>query len=466
MSYPIFGNLSLGNVSGNIKLFVNHSGIGNLTGIGYNNNAMTFGVNQSATDTPEMIINRIGDVDILGNVYTGGNVVVNAIAPSTSTTTGALRVAGGIGIQGNLNIGGNLRSNGDISCSGNIIINNRALIGPAPTVSLTGALIINESVGSSATTNTGSLIISHNNNFGNSSILFPSKSNPSTDRAFIEYQESSNIGSGEKGTFIIGIGNDTAEDKISLYACAGAGFVGVNTLNPTSSLDVNGNINISSSNSSYISGPFVSTNTTESTSTTTGALRVGGGAGIQGNIFIGGSLITNGDISCNGNIDIRFPITTTYTALPTFTNNQVGNILANVFLTQQNISTNNIYPFNILYNIPPGIWMANYTVHIVTANNAGAGNITFGMSTVTPAFTGTTMNVFPLNLNSSYGVQRIPIVATAAAVTAASGPIILSGTAVIPFSETGTISIVGNINGFTAAGNTVARSVLTATRIA
>ena len=102
MSYPIFGNLSLGNVSGNIKLNINNSGIGNLTGIGYNNNAMTFGVEQSTTDIPEMTINKIGDVNILGNVLTGGNVVVNSIVNSTTTTTGALRVAGGAGIQGNI----------------------------------------------------------------------------------------------------------------------------------------------------------------------------------------------------------------------------------------------------------------------------------------------------------------------------------------------------------------------------
>jgi hypothetical protein len=36
MSYPIFGNVSLGSVIGNIKLYVNHSGVNNLTGIGYN----------------------------------------------------------------------------------------------------------------------------------------------------------------------------------------------------------------------------------------------------------------------------------------------------------------------------------------------------------------------------------------------------------------------------------------------
>ena len=78
MSYPIFDNVSLGNVSGNIKLYVNYSGVNNLTGIGYNNNSMTFGVNQSTFATPEMIINQIGDVSIIGNVSTGGNLVVNS----------------------------------------------------------------------------------------------------------------------------------------------------------------------------------------------------------------------------------------------------------------------------------------------------------------------------------------------------------------------------------------------------
>ena len=155
MSYPIFGNLSLGNVSGNIKLFVNHSGLGNLTGIGYNNNAMTFGVNQSATDTPEMIINRIGDVNILGNVFTGGNVVVNAIAPSTSTTTGALRVAGGVGIQGNIFLGGNLTVQRDIDCNGNIQIDGTT----ASTSTTTGALVVAGGAGIVGNVYTGGIVV-------------------------------------------------------------------------------------------------------------------------------------------------------------------------------------------------------------------------------------------------------------------------------------------------------------------
>jgi len=64
MNYPKFGNVSLGSVTGNIKLFVNEGGVNNLTGIGYNNNSMTFGVNQSVFAIPEMVINQSGNVGI------------------------------------------------------------------------------------------------------------------------------------------------------------------------------------------------------------------------------------------------------------------------------------------------------------------------------------------------------------------------------------------------------------------
>ena len=222
-----------------------------------------------------------------------------------------------------------------------------------------------------------------------------------------------------------------------------------------------------SNNLSYTLGNVLIGNTAPSTSTSSGALQVSGGVGIEGNLNIGGILTTYGDISCNGNINIKFPINTTYAALPSFTNTQVGNILANIYTSSQFINNgNSVYPFNILYNITPGIWIANYTAYIATSTNVGAGNITFGMSTIAPVFTGTNMNVFPLDLGSSYGVQKIPIISTANTISVATGPIILSGTAVIPFTTTGTISMVGNINGFVDNGNAVTRSVLTATRIA
>ena len=431
MSYPIFGNLSLGNVSGNIKLFVNHSGIGNLTGIGYNNNAMTFGVNQSATDTPEMIINRIGDVDILGNVFTGGNVVVNASVPSTSTTTGALRVAGGVGIQGNIFLGGNLRLNrdidcngniqidgttasvstttgalqvaggagivgnvytggnvvinaivpststttgalqvaggagirgniflggnlitgGDVNCNGNIQIARRGYIGPPFTGSpdVSGTLVINEAVGTVRGVNSGSLVISHNNSFGNSSIVFPSRNNTNSDYAYIEYQESSNTGSGESGTLIIGIENDAGTDNIVLYSAAGTGRVGVNTLTPQTALDVNGTLRlnnpITQTFTAYVAGSSPASTQIGYSQTTTGAYT---------------------------------------TAIP--------------------VAFNALGTTQIGVTIPTaGVWLINYNGALTnTAATLSAGNVSFGLS-FTTSNTGNTALI---------STSRIPIVGT------------------------------------------------------
>ena len=48
--------------------------------------------------------------------YNGGTItgtlIVNNVTPSTSTTTGAIRVVGGMGVQGNLNVGGTFKSGG------------------------------------------------------------------------------------------------------------------------------------------------------------------------------------------------------------------------------------------------------------------------------------------------------------------------------------------------------------------
>ncbi len=48
--------------------------------------------------------------------YNGGTItgalIINNVTPSTSTTTGALRVTGGAGVQGNLNVGGTFKSGG------------------------------------------------------------------------------------------------------------------------------------------------------------------------------------------------------------------------------------------------------------------------------------------------------------------------------------------------------------------
>ena len=211
-------------------------------------------VPSTSTTTGALVVS--GGAGIVGNIFLGGNLItsrdidcngniqIDSIMPSTSTTTGALVVAGGAGIVGNIFLGGNLITSRDINCAGNITLANKAYIGPTFTggLSVSGALVINEAIGSTRTQTTGSLVISHNNSFGNSSIVFPSRNNTTSDYGFIEYQESSNIGSGETGTLLIGIENDAGTDNIVLYSSLGTGRVGVNTLTPQRTLDVSGTL--------------------------------------------------------------------------------------------------------------------------------------------------------------------------------------------------------------------------------
>ena len=108
MNYPISGNVTLGNIAGNIKLYINDSGSGNLTGIGYYNNYITFGVNKSTTATPEMIIHQVGNVgigtttpiyrlDINGNVRSSDiridNATIHLGQNAGLTTQGANSIA-------------------------------------------------------------------------------------------------------------------------------------------------------------------------------------------------------------------------------------------------------------------------------------------------------------------------------------------------------------------------------------
>jgi hypothetical protein len=101
-----------------------------------------------------------------------------------------------------------------------------------------------------------SLVLAHNNaatntsatSGGTSSILFTSPGNLNSDYGYIQWFD--NIPypgrtSNESGVLVIGAENDSSvgvvgSDRISLYPCLGTGFVGINTLYPTTALDVNG----------------------------------------------------------------------------------------------------------------------------------------------------------------------------------------------------------------------------------
>jgi len=100
-------------------------------------------------------------------------------------------------------------------------------------------LHITEASGTQQGPNSGSIIIDHDNNGGASSITFRSAVNRSSDYGYIQYQDTSSVGGGgESAKLIIGTQNDADDDILLLPS----GNVGIGIANPTSKLDVNGNI--------------------------------------------------------------------------------------------------------------------------------------------------------------------------------------------------------------------------------
>jgi hypothetical protein len=244
----IIGNIYLG---GNI--FVNSSteststtsgaltvtggvGIGKRVNVG-GDTYITSTTASSSIDTGALEVS--GGAGIIGNLYVGGNVVITATTPATSATTGALRVSGGTSIQGNLHIGPTFNGQTPI---GSVYVNETTGRGPMKRASASpGDKIITNS------STTGSLIISHNDLSGTSSILFTSANNSSSDFGYIQYLENmpySGSTSNESALLLIGIENDATSnmDRIALYSGLGTGYVGINNLYPTVALDVSGNI--------------------------------------------------------------------------------------------------------------------------------------------------------------------------------------------------------------------------------
>ena len=124
------------------------------------------------------------------------------------------------------------------------------------TTTPSGSLHINETTGASAGANgQGSLVLSHDNIGGASSIVFVSRVNSNSDHAYIQYEEdASDFGStSENGLLTIGIENDsssTNEDAIKFRLNAsdsmvirGDGDVGIGTTDPGHKLHVNAAVN-------------------------------------------------------------------------------------------------------------------------------------------------------------------------------------------------------------------------------
>ena len=274
--------------------------------------------------------NTSGTVQILNGSASTGNVFIgrgNAIHVRNrdAGTTVDISAAGQLTLRGSA-----VTVNGPTSFE-----NGKTTFGSPPTTAtsyqldVSGRMRIYEPSGTVVTPYVGSLVLEHGDASGTSSILFTSKNNVGSDYAYIQYQENVGGTSNENGLLTIGIENDSTsgfKDRISLFAANGFGNVGVNTKDPTHSLDVNGTMRvrqtlaveqtltvdqtltantISSATAGVSSSLFTNTTTGNidiGTGVTSGNILVGTNASMTGNVIIGNSITGSGGVRIGGNV--------------------------------------------------------------------------------------------------------------------------------------------------------------------
>jgi hypothetical protein len=299
-------------IAGN--LHANVANIGNLSITGFHVGNMNF----AGSDT--IFING-SPVQTAATAFNGGTVALTTLFactnPSTSTTTGAVRITGGLGVAGNT-----FMSNLEIVSGGNVRANlqGRIFTAAQPQITSVGTLsalavggqttardIVPETnltyqIGTGSSTRwskiwafdidlsgvlTGGTVNSTGGaHSGNLEINTPTAAGLSTSTAVAELFNTNAT------TIRIGGGGQTQFRNATVATTSGTGAVVI-----TGGLGVGSGLYNSGVHES--SGNIVAGATTVSTSATTGALVVRGGAGIAGDIYTSGSIVPTANVTQN-----------------------------------------------------------------------------------------------------------------------------------------------------------------------
>jgi hypothetical protein len=112
------------------------------------------------------------------------------------------------------------------------------------TTTINGNLNISENTGTVASATGGSLTLYHDNQGGESSIVFRNRNDLTTDYGYIKYKDDYLNTTIHRGLLELGVQNDgVGTGNIDNMALMPSGFVGINKRNPQTMLDVNGDIN-------------------------------------------------------------------------------------------------------------------------------------------------------------------------------------------------------------------------------
>jgi hypothetical protein len=204
--------------------------------IGNTTSLRSFGINRPANPSYALDVN--GAINATSFLVNGS--AISTSIPGYSANTFSFDTS----FNGNVQVG-------NTTATRSLGINRTA--DPLYSLDVSGDVrIIETGPGTLASSTTGTLVLSHTATSGRSSITFTSP-NAGGDYGYIQYYDNNNpstlVTETSGGLMVIGVenrdGSGNASDRISLYADAGTGNVGVNTLSPEYHLDVSGTLRYS-----------------------------------------------------------------------------------------------------------------------------------------------------------------------------------------------------------------------------